>query len=325
MTNKTEIDQRIADLVSERGCQKQEDQIVEARRIFFEMERIDSIFAFSKVQKQIQRSQRTYYLLNTISRIAAVLFIPLLVASAWLFYMHNKSPEVQQYSMQEISSPPGIRSQVVLPDGSKVWLNAESTIKFSNPFHKESRDVELIGEAFFDVTKNPEQPFNVQSGKVKVEVLGTRFNFKAFAGDPNIEVILEEGKIALNMQYSANQKDLVMTPGDHLVYEKESNNAIVRNEDIENFVAWHLGKLVFSNTPMAEVAQMLERWYGIEVIIKDMEIMDYRFTTTFDNESLFQVIELLGVSSPVQIKYISAAVGRENQSHTRSKVIISKK
>lgn len=324
MTNTPNIQQKLNDLIKDRIAQEPEEQITEAVRIISEIENIDSKIAFAQVQRQIQKSKKTISLLNTLSRIAAILFIPLLVASAWLFYNQQK-PTLAQFAIQEITSPPGTRSQVVLPDGSKVWLNAESTIKFQVPFQEESREVDLQGEAFFDVAKNPEQPFIVESGNVKVKVLGTRFNYKAFAEDKNIEVVLAEGKIALNLPGKTGTQEAIMKPGDRAVIEKESGNATIRKENINKYIAWHSGKLVFDNTPMSEVAQLLERWYGIEVTVQDTEIMNYRFTTTFENESLFQVIELLGLSSPIQIKYIPASVGKNNQAQTKSKVNISKK
>ncbi|MFY9150588.1 MAG: FecR domain-containing protein [Prolixibacteraceae bacterium] len=227
--------------------------------------------------------------------------------------------------MQEITSPPGIRSMVVLPDGTKVWLNAETTLKFPVPFPKNKRNVQLQGEAFFDVTKNPEQPFIVNSANVWVKVYGTRFNCKAYQEDKNIEVILEEGRVGLSVRDEGVYKKTRLIPGDHAVITRESNKVDIKNEKIDKYIAWHTGKLVFENTPMSEVALMLERWYGIEVIIQNPEIMDYSFTTTFDNESLFEVIELIELSSPIRIKYIQATIGKENNLQTRSKVFIYKK
>ena len=324
MTKKPEESQRIINLIAARIDQPPTAQILEAQRILAEMEVIDSTYAFSSVQSRIQKRTKVFRLLNSFRRIASLLFMPLLFSSVWLFYHQKNTPAVQIYSMQEITSPPGIRSEVVLPDGTKVWLNSESTIKYSVPFQKESRSIDLVGEAFFDVTKNPDQPFIVESGKVKVKVLGTRFNCKAYSNDPTIEVILEEGKIAL--QYgNAGEKDSFMKPGDRLVYEKKSNTAILENENISKYIAWHTGKLVFDNTPMTEVAQLLSRWYGVDVNVENDEIRNYRFTTTFENESLFQVIELLGLSSPIQIKYIPATLGKDNQAKSYSKVIINKK
>jgi transmembrane sensor len=324
MTNNFNIQQKLNDLIKDRINQEPEEQIHEAVRIISEIENIDSKIAFTKVQGQIQKGKQAITLLNMLSRIAAMLFIPLLIASAWLFFNPQKI-STSQFAIQEITSPPGTRSQVVLPDGSKVWLNAESTIKFSIPFQEESRDIDLQGEAFFDVAKNPEQPFIVQSGNVKVKVLGTRFNFKSFAEDKNIEVVLEEGKISLNLPGKTGTQEAIMEPGDRAVIEKESGKATIGNENINKYIAWHSGKLVFDNTPMSEVARLLERWYGIEVNVQDSEIMNYRFTTTFENESLFQVIELLGLSSPIRIEYIPASIGKNNQTRTKSKVQISKK
>lgn len=324
MTDNKHIQHKIEDRLTRLTNQEPAEQILAAQQIISEIGTINSHAAFAKVQKRIQKRKNTISLLNTFSRIAAILFIPLLLASVWLFYNQQK-PVHQQFAIQEITSPPGIRSQVVLPDGSKVWLNAESTIKFQVPFQENSRNIDIVGEAFFDVVKNPDQPFVVQSGNVKVKVLGTRFNYKAFADDENIEVVLEEGKIALNLQSDSKNKETILLPGDRAVIEKESSKTTVRNENINKYIAWHTGKLVFDNSPMSEVARLLERWYGVEVRVQDTEIMNYRFTTTFENESLFQVIELLGLSSPIHIKYVPATVGKNNQAQTKSKVIISKK
>ncbi|HCY40771.1 MAG TPA: hypothetical protein DHV48_05365 [Prolixibacteraceae bacterium] len=324
MTDNKHIQHKIEDRLTRLTNQEPAEQILAAQQIISEIGTINSHAAFAKVQKRIQKRKNTISLLNTFSRIAAILFIPLLLASVWLFYNQQK-PVHQQFAIQEITSPPGIRSQVVLPDGSKVWLNAESTIKFQVPFQENSRNIDIVGEAFFDVVKNPDRPFFVQSGNVKVKVLGTRFNYKAFADDENIEVVLEEGKIALNLQSDSKNKETILIPGDRAVIEKESSKTTVRNENINKYIAWHTGKLVFDNSPMSEVARLLERWYGVEVRVQDTEIMNYRFTTTFENESLFQVIELLGLSSPIHIKYVPATVGKNNQAQTKSKVIISKK
>lgn len=322
MTSNPDLRKNISTLIESRIHQEQADQILEARQIISEMEAMDTTAAFSRVQAQIHQNRKSFSLFNVLIRVAALLFIPLLVGTLWTFY--NLQSSSQHYSMQEITSPPGIRSQIVLPDGTKVWLNAESTIRFPVPFHKESRSIGLQGEAFFDVAKNEKQPFVVESGQVKVQVLGTRFNFKAYTNEPTIEVILEEGKIALKLQEIA-EKEVQMKPGDRLVYEKKSHKARLSNENIQRYIAWHTGKLIFNNTPITEVAQMLSRWYGIEVVVADPQIKNYRFTTTFENESLFQVIELLGLSSPLKIKYLPAKVGKDPQKPSKSKVIIYKK
>ena len=325
MTKIPQIQDGIQNLIHARSVQEPDEQIVEARRIVSEIDTIDSRTAFAKVQSQIQKEKGKGRLLNLAMRVAAVLFIPLLLVSSWLFYIQFSQAYPGKLAVQEITSPAGIRSQVVLPDGSKVWLNAESTLKFSVPFQKNIRNVDLQGEAYFEVTKNQERPFVVHSGNVEVKVLGTRFDCKAFEEDKTIEVILEEGKVALNPNVASGQDESVLKPGDRAVIEKATGKTQIRNEEIGKYIAWHNGKLVFDNTSMAEVASMLERWYGVEVVVKDPDIFKYRFTTTFDNESIFHVIELLSLSSPIQMKYVQASIGKDNQTQTRAKILINKK
>ncbi len=325
MTNTPQINEKIKSLISERENQGEVEQVDEAKRLISEMDEIDTEQAFARIKQRLAPEKNNIRIWSFLTRVAAVLFIPLLLASSWLFYKQFNSDQSLQYAMQEITSPPGIRSQVVLPDGSLVWLNAESTIRFQVPFPKDIRNVDLMGEAFFKVTKNPQKPFIVQSGNVGVKVLGTSFNYKAFQEDKNIEVVLEEGKIALSLNTNSGVKETILNPGDRAVIEKSSGQSTISNQKINKYIAWHTGKLVFENTPMSEVALMLERWYGVDVVIEDSGILNYRFTTTFENESLFQVIELLGLSSPIRITYVPAIIGNGSQTQTRSKVLINKK
>ena len=325
MTKIPHIQDKINDLIETRSLQEPEDQIIEARRIVCEIDEVDSHAAFNRVSNRIRNTQPGYRILNIAMRLAATLFIPLLLVSSWLFYKQYSKSETGKLAMQEVTSPAGVRSQVVLPDGSKVWLNAESTLKFPVPFPKDFRNVDLQGEAYFEVTKNQKRPFVVHSGNVEVKVLGTRFDCKAFAEDRNIEVILEEGKVALNSNVASGQDESILKPGDRAVIEKTTGEMQIVNENIGKYIAWHTGKLVFDNTPMEEVATRLERWYGVEVVIQDKNILNYRFTTTFDNESIFHVIELLSLSSPIQMKYVQASIGKDNKTQTRAKVLISKK
>jgi Fe2+-dicitrate sensor, membrane component len=315
----------IKDLLEKRSNQSIEEQIDEARIVVSQINEVDSYAAYAHIREKLGKNSRRVSFVSLLTRVAAVLFVPVLITSGWLAYKLHTSTNNDSLAMQEITSPVGVRSHVVLSDGSTVWLNAESTLKFPVPFQKDIRSVDLKGEAFFEVAKNKAKPFVVNSGGVNVKVLGTRFDCKAFEEDKTIEVILEEGKIALNSTSSSNEYDAVLKPGDHAVIEKSTGKMNIRNEDVTKYIAWHQGKLVFANTPISEVAQMLERWYGVEVVIGNKDILNYRFTTTFDNESIFNVIELLELSSPIQLKYVPASIGPDNKIKTKAKVIINKK
>ena len=325
MTNTYSINHKIEELISGRLNQDFEAQIDEAARVISEIESIDSNRAYFEVQIRLKKKGRFIFLLNSLSRIAAVLFIPLLIVSGVLLHRQLNIKEIQQFAMQKITNPSGVRSQVMLPDGSNVWLNAESTITFKVPFDKKSRDVSLTGEAYFDVQKNPGVPFVVSTGVVNVRVLGTKFNYRAFEKENNIEIVLVEGKVSLNTDGEKRENEVIMNPGDRAVFDKTSNLTKVTNENIEKYIAWHTGKLIFDETLMPEVAVQIGRWFGVDVVIADSKINNYRITTTFENESLHQVLELLRLSSPLEIKYIQATINKSNQIQTKSKVIFSKK
>ncbi len=325
-TDNQSAHQSLRDLLDLRKNQDLDAQISEAGMIVSEIGNIDSRKAFEQVERRIKKQNSTLTFLNTLTRVAAVLFIPLLVASVWLSYRQLKEPTPPiRFATQEITSPPGVRSQIVLPDGSNVWLNSESTIKFKVPFDESTRDVSLSGEAYFEVKKNPDVPFVVQSGKVQVKVLGTKFNCKAYSEENNIEVVLAEGKVSYSAEGGMQNSRKVMSPGDRAVFDKTTNQTKITNEKIDKYIAWHNGKMVFDETPMPEVATQLERWYGIEVVIEDPTINKYRITTTFENESLHQVLELLRLSSPIGIKYFTATVDKTNKRLTRSKIVFTKK
>ena len=325
MTNKNSINHKIEELISGRLNQNFEDQIAQAASAISEIDDVDTKSAYLNVQNRIKREGRYILFFSSLSRIAAVLFIPLLITSGVLLYRQLNFKENQQFAMQEITSPSGVRSQVILPDGSNVWLNAESTIKFKVPFDQKSRDVSLSGEAFFNIRKNPDLPFIVNTGAINVKVLGTRFNYKAFKDENKIEIVLAEGKISLTTDGEKSGNEVIMKPGDRAVFDKTSNIIRLTNEKIEKYIAWHEGKLVFDETPMPEVAAQIGRWFGVDVVISDFSINSYRITTTFEDESLHQVLELLRLSSPIEIKYIQATINKANQVQTKSKVIFTKK
>ncbi len=138
----------------------------------------------------------------------------------------------------------------------------------------------------------------VKSGNTAVEVLGTQFNIKAYDDENNIEIALKEGKVKFDAKHSSRQKSIGLKPGDHMVFDKKTGQVKLKNTDINKYIAWHDNVLILDETPMEEVAVLLQRWYGVKVVIRDNELKKYKFTTTFENESLFRVLELLELSSP---------------------------
>jgi len=325
MANSNHSSQYFEDQVNSRSNQNLEEEIAEAKKVISELNEVDSQKAFLIVKGKIQKPDKVKSILTIVSRIAAFLFVPLLIGSLLTIYKITNTSKPQQFAIQEITSPPGIRSQILLPDGTKVWLNSESSIKFNLPFDQAQRNVALSGEAFFDVHKNPKVPFVVKSGNVAVSVLGTRFNFKAYDQENKVEVVLEEGKINLNTTKDHGGPEVTMNPGERAVYDKTDHSTQITNVKIDKYIAWHSGRLVFDDTPLPEVAAQLDRWYGIEVVLIGPQIENYKITTTFENESLNQVLDLLELSSPIDVKYENAKIDKISRKQTRSKIIISRK
>lgn len=325
MARDSQIRQKCKELLTEREAQNMESQIAEAGQIVREIGRIDSRKAFFRLQSRFEKRKSRRQLVYRLTRIAAVLFVPALVISILVFYKLGQKSVSEQFAMQQISSPSGVRSEIVLPDGSKVWLNAESTISYPVPFNSRGRHVKLTGEAFFQVKKDKKNPFQVESGKVNVTVLGTRFNFKAFPGDETIEVTLEEGKVRLSSTGYKRGRLIELDPGERAVINKKSNDIRTSAGNIEKYIGWCEGKLIFDNTPLPEVARLLERWYGVEVQITDPKILTCQISSTFENESLHQVLALLELASPIKASLIPARTGETVQTRTKEKVIITSK
>ncbi|MCL3779392.1 DUF4974 domain-containing protein [Prolixibacteraceae bacterium JC049] len=295
-----------------------EEKVLVAGDLIQQINEVDTSTALEIVKTRIN-SKPKISIVDWFMRVAAVLVIPLIIFSVWPFLQ-----ESEQKTVQEISCPVGIRTKITLPDGTQVWLNSKSTIKYSLPFVDKKREVELIGEAYLDVMHNTKSPFEISSGDVKVQVLGTQFNFKSYPDEKTVEVALKKGSIRLNLtKGTMKEKELLLKPGEGFTFDKTKRRAIVKPVEMKHVEGWKNNKLVFNETKMTEVARMLSRWYGVDVEIIDDEVADYPITTTFDDQSLSQVIELLELSSPIRIEYLKA--NTKEETNNRSKIRILKK
>ena len=223
----------------------------------------------------------------------------------------------------EILVPYGSKNIVILPDSTKICLNAGARLKYLANFDASNREVFLQGEGFFDVTKDPDNPFIVKTNGLNIKVHGTKFNLMANADDNIIEATLVEGTIEiLDLKDSKNgsNSNLMMTPGQKLTVEKEKGSYSVFNKeeetqltipkisekqvvissaslskkaDVEMSTAWTENKMVFAKERFESVKTRLERWYGVEIEVRDPEILDYCFTGTFDKETFEQAMSAL--------------------------------
>ena len=193
----------------------------------------------------------------------------------------------------QISIPKGKLFQLALSDGTKVWLNAASALKFPRHFNPEDKNrlVYLEGEGFFDVVTNTKQPFIVRTGSVDVEVLGTQFNVSSYDDDATIKTTLVEGSVAIS---DPEQEDvrLKLTPNYQAIFSK-NNKALERKKvDPALFTSWMHKKIILQNESFAEVYKRIERMYDVEITSLNQELNNTRFTGEFDIENVEQILKV---------------------------------
>ena len=224
----------------------------------------------------------------------------------------------------EILVPYGSKTKVILPDSSTVWLNSGARLKYPTYFDDNLRQVFLQGEGFFDVIKDNQNPFLVNSNGLNIKVLGTKFNLKANADDDFIETTLVEGSIEiLGLKGDDGKNNLVLKQGEKLTVRTENNQYevnniqeaglsipeetiipviiksanVMENANVKIVTAWTENKLVFVRERFSDVKIKLERWYGVTIEVKDADILDYRFTGTFEKQTLEQAMNAFSTAA----------------------------
>ncbi|HBH09650.1 MAG TPA: anti-sigma factor [Rikenellaceae bacterium] len=187
-----------------------------------------------------------------------------------------------------VEAPAGSKTHVVLPDGSKVWLNAGSVLKYSGD--GKGRRAELSGEGFFEVSHDESRPFNVASTHLNVRVLGTKFDFRDYQDDSLAEVTLAQGKIILS-DLSGRNGEIVMSPEESVVFDK-SSGILTRGKAVTASDEWVTGTISFDAASLSEIARRLEREYSVKIEIADPALRGFRFYGTF-NSSRQDVDEVL--------------------------------
>jgi ferric-dicitrate binding protein FerR (iron transport regulator) len=161
-----------------------------------------------------------------------------------------------------LSTPRGGKYQVVLPDGSKVWLNAESSLHFPTAFTGNQREVTLTGEAYFEVAKNKEKPFRVKVDGMSINVLGTHFNVNAYSDENTIKTSLLEGSVKI----IKNNKSNLLKPGNQAVLNKKQDKIDISDVDMSGVVAWKNGLFQFEGADITTIMREIGRWYNVEIV-----------------------------------------------------------
>ncbi|WP_165021241.1 FecR family protein [Dysgonomonas sp. ZJ279] len=276
---------------------------------------LDTFKKNRKIKEQKNKNQR---ILQTFQRIAAVLLLPMICLSSYLYFSHSKvAPYIE---MVEMKTNAGMVSSFSLPDGSKVWLNSNSSLRYPSTFDARSREVEIDGQAYFEVVKNSKQPFIVKAldNNLKVEVLGTTFDVQAYKKDGIVETTLVTGSVQLDI--AGRRTKTVILPSEKAVYSLHTNQLHITTVDTDREIDWMYNRLVFKETPMAEVLAHLARFYNIEFEVKNRIINTYTFTGTFEDKPLYQVLDYMKISSNINYKITYP----KDEKGTKSIIVLSK-
>jgi ferric-dicitrate binding protein FerR (iron transport regulator) len=228
-------------------------------------------------------------------------------------------------AVSEIATRKGSKSNIKLPDGTEVWLNADSKLTYNENFIGSTREVTLTGEAFFDVVHDTAHPFIIHTGNASIRVLGTAFNVRNYPRESSIETTLMRGRIEVSFADRPNEK-LILKPLEKLIVSKDTDslsNAVpaecsqtsttvhpadkviltsVTYSATDSLIAetsWVDDKMVFVNQPLEKIAEELERHFAVTIVFKDPKVRKYRYTGVFNNESIEKVLQIIELSKPI--------------------------
>ncbi|MFC5045821.1 FecR family protein [Aquimarina hainanensis] len=256
----------------------------------------DTETALDKIEKAVQarkkETPKVIPLYTYLRRIAAILVVLFMVTAAG-YYLYSDMTEENIVIAENTNSSKG--KEVILADGTKVWLNKNATLQYPNRFSSNIRNVELKGEAFFDVAENKEKPFVITMNDSEVTVLGTSFNIKNDSTETKVTVAT--GKVGVKASHI--NASVVVTPG-YTAFLNAHELVAYENRD-KNFMSWKTGIFEFNNTPLTEVITYLNQYYEKQISVVDETSIDCNLSTKFSKIALSEVIEILRITCGIQI------------------------
>jgi transmembrane sensor len=301
----------------------------------FHKNKYDSRAAYNKFNLNIRKPKKTKpvnykNLFRDSLKWAAIGLVLLAIGSVFSYYVIRHENSLNA-STTEINSPSGSRSNVILPDGSSVWLNAGSKLKYSGNFGSSDRIIYLEGEGFFNVEKDTKRPFTVVTSQLEIVALGTSFNVKSYPEEGYIQTTLVSGSVQVTRSlYKQEESGVVLEPNQQITYYKDTDRMLLTHEndareqekvqpkqeripaqapprivmsrgiDPEIFTAWKDNRLIFDNEPFENIAVKLERRFGARIIIEDEEIKNKKFKGRFEEITIEQALTALKFASPFE-------------------------
>ena len=233
-------------------------------------------------------------------RIAAIWAVPILILGASFWFYQQSQNQLNGYedvSFVHRFTAYGQRELITLPDSSKVWLNGGSTLIYPSRFAAKERNVCLTGEAYFEVTKNPRQPFIVDVNQVRLKVLGTTFNLYAYPNDHIITATLESGAVQIDVEKKDNP--YILSPNDQLTYDAKTGEVNISRVNIENYLSWRSGALYFNDIQFGSAIEQIERRYDVTIHLMNNKHSEQTIRAHFSpDDSIEKVFDILRMLIP---------------------------
>lgn len=226
--------------------------------------------------------------------IAASLLAIVIFAGYHIVQKNSGVNLIQGLTLIKEKTTKGKQRQITLGDGTQVWLNAKSELRYPKDFlGKENREVFLDGEAFFNVSENREKPFIVHTSGLAIEVLGTAFNVRSYAEDPVVETTLVSGKVSIASPAEDSIHHVTLLPNQQALFSKDSKQiALEESVNTEDYTGWKNGLMIFDNKPFSYIKETLERWYDVTITMEDKKSLSCTFSAKFKDKSLQEVLEI---------------------------------
>jgi len=248
---------------------------------------------FGKIRLETTR-EKSYLSVNWRKAMqwAAVILLPVL--SALTVYYFTQRP---QRNLQPTvnTAQKGEKAEVVLPDGSNVWINSGSTLTYDRHFNGKERSVYLQGEAYFEVTENKKRPFIVHTKHITVQALGTSFNVRSYETDSLASAVLLEGKVKV----SASGHETILSVNERATFDKRKQTLLADRVEALNFIEWKNGNIYFSNQTYDEIARALSRIYNVEIQFASEQLRPMRFSGTLGSSGIKNALDILSMTSPM--------------------------
>ncbi len=186
---------------------------------------------------------------------------------------------------------------LVLSDGTRIWLNSESTVEYPTSFLPGQRKIRLQGEAYFQVTPDPTSPFTIEAGDVQIQVLGTSFNLRAYEDEKVVQTTLTEGKVRM----SSGKRQMILAPDEQGCIDTETGNMTKKRVDVQIYTGWKDGRFIFERQTLAEIMRTLARWYDVEVVFQSDKVRNIKFTGNLKRYDDFgQIVSMLELACPAK-------------------------